>query len=68
MHDVAFGRDGQAIVAVTGLSAALVYDDLKGENPEPVAAYRAANTEGALIHSTGRIFVMASGQGVVGAF
>lgn len=68
VHDVAFDRDGRAIVAVTGLSAALVFDDLKSDKPEPVAAYRASNTEGALIHSTGRIFVMASGQGVVGAF
>ncbi len=68
VHDIAFGSDGRSIVAVTGLSAALVFDSLETANPEPVAAYRALNTEGALIHSTGRIFVMASGQGVVGAF
>ena len=68
VHDVAFDRDGRAIVAITGLSAALVFDNLDNAAPEPVAAYRASNTEGALIHSTGRIFVMASGQGVVGAF
>lgn len=68
VHDVAFDADGRAIVAVTGLSAALVFDDLSSSAPEPVAAYRATNTEGALIHSSGRIFVMASGQGVVGAF
>ncbi|MDC3348328.1 MAG: NHL repeat-containing protein [Paracoccaceae bacterium] len=68
VHDIAFDRDGRSIVAVTGLSAALVFNDLETSKPEPVAAYRAMNTEGALIHSTGRIFVMASGQGVVGAF
>ena len=63
VHDIAFDRDGRSIVAVTGLSAALVFNDLETSKPEPVAAYRAMNTEGALIHSTGRIFVMASGQG-----
>jgi len=68
VHDISFGPDGRSVVAVTGLSAALVFENLDGETPEPVAAYRASNTEGALFHSSGRIFVMASGQGVVGAF
>ena len=68
VRDIAFDRDGRAIVAITGLGVALVFDSLDSAAPEPVAAYRASNTEGALIHSSGRIFVMASGQGVVGAF
>lgn len=68
VHDIAFDSTGKSIVAVTGLSVALVFDSLETTKPEPVAAYRASNTEGALIHSSGRIFVMASGQGVIGAF
>lgn len=68
VHDVSFHTDGRAVVAVTGLSVALVYENLQDDQPEPIAAYRASNTEGALLHSSGRVFVMASGQGVLGAF
>lgn len=66
-HDVDFGPDGRAYVAVTGLSAVAVYDFGSG-TPEMVELFRGfPRTEGALAHSNGRLYVMASGTGHLAA-
>ena len=67
-HDVSFGPDGSAAVAVTGLSAVFVYDRLDVENPTRRTALAAPRTEGALAHSNGRIYAMASGTGTLVAY
>lgn len=63
VHDISFGPDGRAYTAVTGASAVVVFD-LRGAAPEPVGIVEGMhNTEGALAHSNGRLYVMASGTG-----
>ena len=62
-HDVSFGPDGKLYVAVTNMNAVAVFD-LSG--PEPVREQFLQGfsfTEGALAHSNGRLYVMASGTG-----
>lgn len=65
VHDISIGPDGRAAVAVTGLSAVIVYDSIHTKNRKPVAALAASRTEGALLHSNGRIYAMAGGTGTV---
>jgi streptogramin lyase len=62
VHDIAFGPDGRAAVAVTGLSAVLVFEDLASP-VETARRYPASRTEGALMHSNGRLYAMAGGSG-----
>lgn len=62
-HDVSFGPDGVLYVAVTGLSAVVSYD-LSGPEPQKLGVFAPfPRTEGALAHSNGRLYVMASGSG-----
>ncbi len=68
VRDVSFGPDGKAIVAVTGLSTVLVYPEMSMKPGEPEAALAAAGTEGALAHSSGRIYAMASRSGTLIAY
>lgn len=68
VHDISFGPDGQAIAAVAGQSYALVIPDIGAEEFAASTAYSAPRTEGALWHSSGNIYVMASGIGVLAAF
>lgn len=68
IHDISFGRDGRAAVAVTGLGAVFIFDRLEGSNPNPVAALAAPRTEGALFHSNGTVYAMASGAGTLVAY
>lgn len=63
VHDISFGPNGRAAAAVTSASAVALYDAgpngitrTGGIGPFP-------NTEGALLHSNGRLYVMASGTG-----
>lgn len=64
-HDVSFGPDGRLYVAVTGLSAVAIYD-VSGEAPVAQGGISGfPRTEGALAHSNGRLYVMASGTGVL---
>ncbi len=49
VHDISFGPDGRAAIAVTGLSAVLVFDRYDVASSEPVLALPAARTEGALL-------------------
>ena len=68
VHDISFGPDGKAYVAVTGMNALAVFD-LTGDEPvieNMLGGF--ARTEGALAHSNGRVYVMASGTGQLVAF
>ena len=67
VRDVSFGPDGQAAVAVSGLGTVLVFGTLEAGR-EPVAALAAPGSEGALMHSNGRIYAMASGTGSLIAY
>jgi DNA-binding beta-propeller fold protein YncE len=68
VHDISFGRDGSAAIAVTGMGVVLVFDRLDGPDPKPSAALAAPRTEGALIHSNGTIYAMAGGSGMLIAY
>ena len=68
MHDISFGTDGRVAVAVTSAGLVALYDGIAGLNGRPVSAVRAPNTEGALLHSNGRLYAMASGIGVLAMF
>ncbi len=72
IHDISFDASGRAAVAVTGFSTVLVFDRLHGladvQVPSPVLELPAPRTEGALMHSSGRVYAMASGIGAVIAF
>jgi streptogramin lyase len=68
VHDISFGPDGRVAVAVTGGSVVAVYDGAAALNAAPRLAIRAARTEGALVHSSGRIYAMSSASGRIGAF
>ncbi len=63
MHDISFGPDGKAYVAVTGASAVVVYDFSTGTPVLENALGRFPRTEGALAHTNGRLYVMAGGAG-----
>jgi len=68
IHDISFGPGGEVILAIAGLGLAAVFasvDDLAGE---PAWMISAPRTEGALYHSNGRVYVMASGAGQLAAF
>lgn len=65
VHDISFGSDGRIAVAITGLSAVAVYDSVAALDAPPDAGYRAVRTEGALLHSNGDLYAMASGTGVL---
>lgn len=61
-HDVSFGPDGLLHVAATTLSAVVTYD--LSDPSAPVGSLGPfPRTEGALAHSNGRLYVMASGTG-----
>ena len=63
VHDIDFDASGRAIIAVTGAGVALVFDDYVNNSKAPTLALPAPRTEGALAHSNGRFYVMASGTG-----
>ena len=68
VRDISFGPNGEVALAVSGASAVAVYDNIAALNEPPDIGVRASNTEGALYHSSGRIFAMASGVGALVAF
>lgn len=63
VHDIDFDVSGRAVIAVTGANVALVFDDYINNSDTPVLVLPAPRTEGALAHSNGRIYAMASGTG-----
>lgn len=68
VHDVSFGPDGSVAVAVTAASYVFLYDNIAKMNAKPTRIVAAPRTEGALMHSNGRVYAMASGIGAVGVF
>ncbi len=62
-RDVSFGPDGRLYVAATGLSGVVVYDMSENRPKNEGILGPFPNTEGALAHSNGRLYVMASGTG-----
>jgi len=63
VHDVSFGPDGRLFAAATGLGAVVSYARFNGSYTQDYALGRFPRTEGALAHSNGQIYVMASGIG-----
>ncbi|MBV1867777.1 MAG: NHL repeat-containing protein [Marinosulfonomonas sp.] len=68
VHDISINALGTTVIAVTGVSVAAVYSDVANAGKQPDLALSAPRTEGALAHSNGRIYAMASGLGVLAAF
>jgi len=64
VRDISFGPSGEVALAVSGASAVAVYENLAALQSPPDVGLRAPGTEGALYHSSGRIFAMASGIGI----
>lgn len=62
-HDVSFGPDGLLYVAATGLNGVVIYDLSDGPPRNLGTLGPFPRTEGALAHSNGRLYVMASGTG-----
>ena len=65
VHDISFGPKGEVAVAVTGASAVALYEDLSVLGYPPDIGVTASRTEGALLHSNGDLYAMASGLGVL---
>lgn len=63
VHDISFGPDGKAYVAVTGLNSVAVFAYSDGAATGEGVLGTFPRTEGALAHSNGRLYVMASGSG-----
>jgi DNA-binding beta-propeller fold protein YncE len=64
VHDTSFGPDGRAYVAATGLNAIVVFRiEASGEAVFERSFGPFSRPEGALAHSNGRLYVMASGTG-----
>ncbi|MGI9388865.1 MAG: Vgb family protein [Boseongicola sp.] len=68
VRDVSFGPNGAVALAVSGASAVAIYESLEVLGDPPDIGISAPNTEGALYHSSGRIYAMASGIGVLARF
>ena len=68
VRDVSFDPDGRAAVAVTGLGAVLVFGSLEDGMAQPSAILAAPRSEGALLHTNGRVYAMASGTGTLLAY
>lgn len=68
VHDIDFGPDGRAAVAVTALGAVLVFDDITATPVRTPQFFPAPRTEGALLHSNGRLYAMAGGTGQIIVF
>lgn len=68
VRDVSFGPDGRAYVAVTGTNSVEVYDIDGGAVIHHRSITGIPRTEGALAHSNGNLYAMASGLGQVLAF
>ena len=67
VHDISFDKNGRVVIAVTGANAVAAYLDVSGIGEQPDQVFSAPRTEGALAHSNGNIYAMASGIGVLAA-
>ncbi len=63
VHDISFGPDGKAYVAVTGTGSVAVFGFDTGQPVLETTFGPFPRTEGALAHSNGRLYAMASGSG-----
>ena len=68
IHDVSFDATGRLVIAVTYAGAVVVFDDITHIAEPPALVLSATRTEGALAHSNGRIYAMASGIGALLAY
>lgn len=68
VHDISFAPDGRTAISVTGLNVVLVYDQFVGAGSKPTMVLPAPRTEGTLAHSSGRIYAMAGGMGILLAY
>jgi len=68
VRDVSFGPNGEVALAVSGASAVAIYESLDVLATPPDIGFSAPNTEGALYHSSGHVYAMASGIGVLAKF
>lgn len=62
-HDISFGPDGRAFVAATGIDAIVIFKFDDGTAVFDGVLRSFPRTEGALAHSNGQLYVMASGVG-----
>ena len=67
VHDVMFDANGYMVVAITGLGQMAVLN-ISEPSPAVMASYAGSRTEGGMIHSNGRAYVMASGTGELIAY
>lgn len=65
VHDISFGLNGEVAVAVTGAGAVAIYESLDVLSEPPDIGVSAPRTEGALLHSNGDLYAMASGVGAL---
>ena len=65
VHDISFGPKGDVAVAVTGAGAVAIYESLDVLNAPPDIGVAAPRTEGALLHSNGDLYAMATGLGML---
>jgi len=68
VRDVSFGPKGEVALAVRGASAVAIYASIDALSEPPKIGISAPNTEGALYHSSGQIYAMAGGIGVLARF
>ena len=68
VHDIDFDESGRAVIAVTGISEVLVFNDYVNNSDTPDLTLPASRTEGALAHSNGRIYAVAGGAGSLLAY
>ncbi len=67
VHDIMFDQEGRAAVAVTGWNR-MVLLDISEPAVVPLMNYFGIRTEGGMIHTNGRAYVMASGTGQLIAY
>ncbi len=67
IHDISFAPDGRAYIAVTGLHAVAVYRFEGGAPALESMLGSFPRTEGALAHSNGKLYVMATAVGQLAA-
>lgn len=68
VRDISFGPNGEVALAVTGSNAVAIYESLDVLSDPPDIGVGAPRTEGALYHSNGDVYAMASGLGVLARF
>ena len=68
VHDISFGPTGEVALAVTGANAVAIYEDISVLNAPPDIGVMAPRTEGALLHSNGDLYALASAIGVLARY